>query len=209
MSKRHVGLVMMIMGISVVAAGLGLSGYNMWDNYRAGIQAYTALNAIVKHREETAAVDQNETPEMPAELPSDFDRELPVLETDGHRYIGTVSIPAIDTVLPVQEDWSLAWLKTSACRYKGSPYGRDLVICAQNYDTHFGQLKNLLPGDEVIFTDTDGNEFRHTVVELETLAGTAVEEMESGEWDLTLFTCTPGGQARVTVRCDLLENDEA
>ena len=209
MSKRHVGLVMMIMGISVVAAGLGLSSYNMWDNYRAGIQAYTALNAIVRHREEMVAADPNEVSETPPELSPDCDRELPVLETDGHRYIGTVSIPAIDAVLPVQEDWSPAWLKTSPCRYKGSPYGRDLVICAHNYDTHFGQLKNLLPGDEVIFTDTDGNEFRHTVVELENLAGTAVEEMESGEWDLTLFTCTPGGQARVTVRCDLLEDDEA
>ena len=31
---------------------------------------------------------------------------------------------------------------------------------------------------------------------------TAVEEMTAGEYDLTLFTCTYGGQSRVTVRCD-------
>ena len=208
MSKRCVGLVMMINGILVVAAGAVLSGYNLWDNYRAGIQADIALDAIVRYREE-AASDLNETPEMPPELPPDFDRELPVLEVDGHRYIGTVSIPVIDVALLVQEDWSLAQLKNSPCRYMGSPYQGDLIICAHNYTTHFGRLKNLLPGDEVIFTDVEGNEFRYTVVELETLAGTAVEEMETGAWNLTLFTCTLGGQMRVTVRCDLLENDEA
>ena len=31
---------------------------------------------------------------------------------------------------------------------------------------------------------------------------TAVEDMISGEYDLTLFTCTYGGENRVTVRCD-------
>ena len=207
MSKRCVGLVMMINGILVVAAGAVLCGYNLWDNYRAGIQADIALDAIVRYREE-AASDLNETPEMPPELPPDFDRELPVLEVDGHRYIGTVSIPVIDVALLVQEDWSLAQLKNSPCRYMGSPYQGDLIICAHNYTTHFGRLKNLLPGDEVIFTDVEGNEFRYAVVKLEILAGTAVEEMESGAWDMTLFTCTLGGQMRVTVRCDLIENDE-
>ena len=206
MSKRRVGLVMMIIGVSVVTAGLGLSVYNMWDNYRAGIQAYSVLEKIVQHQEEAASTGLNETPEMPLEFPLDFERELPVLEVDGNRYIGTVSIPEIDVALSVQEDWNPALLKASPCRYMGSPYQGDFIICAHNYATHFGRLKNLQPGNEVIFTDVEGNEFCYTVVELETLAGTAVEEMESGTWDLTLFTCTLGGQTRVTVRCDLLEN---
>lgn len=208
MSKRCVGLVMIIIGISVMSAGLGLSGYNLWDNYRAGIQADIALDAVVRYREGAAAADPNETQEAAPEHPPDFEREMPVLEVDGYRYIGTVSIPVIGVALLVQEDWSLAQLKNSPCRYMGSPYQGDLIICAHNYTTHFGRLKDLLPGDEVIFTDMEENEFRYTVVELETLAGTAVEEMESGAWDLTLFTCTLGGQMRVTVRCGLLENDE-
>ena len=200
MSKRCVGMVMTIIGISAVAAGLGLSGYNLWDNYRAGIQANTTLNTIVQRQKELVSANPLEIPTM---FPTYSDRELPVLEVDGHQYIGTVSIPVIDVVLLVQEDWSPALLKTSPCRYMGSPYQGDLIICAHNYTAHFGLLKNLLPGDEVIFTDVEGNEFRYTVVELETLAGTAIGEMESGAWDLTLFTCTLGGQMRITVRCDL------
>ena len=203
MSKQHVGLVMMIIGISAVAAGLGLGSYNLWDNYRAGVQSDSVLDAIVRPQEETAVPDLNETSALFPELPPCYDRELPTLEVDGHRYIGTVSIPTLDVALPVQEDWSLTLLKTSPCRYTGSPYQGDLIICAHNYATHFGRLQDLLTGDEVIFTDAWGNEFRYTVVELETLAGTAVDEMESGAWDLTLFTCTLGGQKRVTVRCNL------
>ena len=203
MSKRRVGLVMMIIGILAVAAGGGLSGYNLWDNYRAGIQADTVLDDIVRHQKEEAAKKSNETPETSPGLTPNFEQELQVLEVDGYKYIGTVSVPVIDVVLLVHEDWSLELLKNSPCRYMGSPYTGDLIICAHNYATHFGRLKNLIPGDEVIFTDVVGNEFRYTVVELETLAGTAVEEMESGAWDLTLFTCTIGGQNRVTVRCEL------
>ena len=47
----------------------------------------------------------------------------------------------------------------------------------------------------------DGQTYRYTVDRVETLPETAVEEMRAGEWDLTLFTCTYDGRARVTVRC--------
>ena len=206
MSKRRVGLAMMIAGILAVAAGLGLGGYNLWDNYEAGVRADSVLDAIVRHQEEAAAAaDPERVPETAPELILNPSREMPVLEVDGKRYIGTVSVPAIDIELPVQESWSLSLLRTAPCRYKGSVYQGDMIICAHNYATHFGRLRNLLPGDQVIFTDIDGNEFYYTVAEKDTLPGTAVEEMESGEWDLTLFTCTMGGQSRVTVRCSLLE----
>ena len=205
MSKRRVGLVMMITGILVVAAGIGLGGYNLWDNHRAGIQAAVIMNDIVQHQEETTAAALDGNPEVSPDL----SREMPVLEIDGMRYIGTISIPAVDIELPVQENWSLSLLRTAPCRYKGSVHDGDLIICAHNYVTHFGRLKNLLTGDKVIFTDINGNEFRYTVVDLEILAGTAIEEMESGAWELTLFTCTLGGQMRVTVRCELLEAESA
>ena len=50
----------------------------------------------------------------------------------------------------------------------------------------------------------DGNVFNYEVVAKETLMPTAIEEMASGDWALTLFTCTVGGSYRVTIRCDLV-----
>ena len=38
------------------------------------------------------------------------------------------------------------------------------------------------------------------MVERETLEPTDLEGMEAGDWDMTLYTCTVGGQSRVTVR---------
>ena len=209
MNKRRAGLVLMVVGALAVVAGLALGAYNLWDNRRAGLEADSVIQAIARHREENGptvepgpdALPEASTPDL------DPDREMPVLEVAGKGYIGTLSIPAIDIQLPVQENWSLALLRTAPCRYMGSPYQDNLIICAHNYVTHFGRLGNLLPGDQVIFTDIEGNEFIYTVVRLDTLADTAVEEMESGEWDLTLFTCTLSGQARVTVRWDRLEDE--
>lgn len=186
MSKQRIGLAMMSIGIAAMAAGLGLGSYNLWDDHRAGLQADALLQTIVRYRESGA------DPEP--------------LEADGYRFIGTVSIPAITVTLPVQEDLGPGLLKVSPCRYMGSPEQRDFIICGHNYAAHFGRLKNLLPGDEVIFTNLAGDSFRYTVTELETLADTAAAEMESGSWDLTLFTCTLGGQERVTARCALIEN---
>lgn len=76
------------------------------------------------------------------------------------------------------------------------------LLEAYNYASHFGRLKDLREGDTARFTDTDGNVFSYVMAERETLPATAIEEMESGDWALTLFTCTVGGQSRVTIRFD-------
>ena len=201
-NRRRAGLVLTLCGLLLTAAAVALSAYNLWDDQRAGAEAESALAEISRHREKAeTSLNQNEN----AHATPDPDREMPALEVYGNRYIGTISIPVIGVELPVQGDWDLALLKISPCRYKGSVYSGDLIICAHNYATHFGRLKNLLPGDAVIFTDIDGNEYRYTVIEMETLDGTAIEEMESGQWELTLFTCTLSGQTRITVRCGLTD----
>lgn len=51
------------------------------------------------------------------------------------------------------------------------------------------------------FTDADGNEFSFRVAAVETLEAWETEAMERSGYPLTLYTCTVGGQYRVTVRC--------
>ena len=130
--------------------------------------------------------------------------EMPVTKANGQSYIGVLEIPALGVTLPVISEWTYARLKKAPCRYAGSAYTDDLVIAAHNYREHFGKLKQLDPGSRVIFTDAVGNRFEYRVVLTETLMPDDVEEMKSGEFDLSLFTCTVGGSYRVTVRCDRL-----
>ena len=126
---------------------------------------------------------------------------MPEQEIDGISYIGVLEIPTLGLELPVISQWSSANARTAPCRYAGSVYLDDLVICAHNYASHFGKLSNLFIGDRIAFTDMEGNRFVNELLELEVLEATQIEEMCSGDWDLTLFTCTVGGQSRVTLRC--------
>ena len=126
---------------------------------------------------------------------------MPTMRIDGRDYIGTLEIPSLELSLPVMSDWSYPKLRTSPCRYTGSAYSGDLIVAGHNYSRHFGRLRQLEAGDEVRFTDVEGNVFLYQVSAVETLGKYAVDEMKSGGWDLTLFTCTYGGASRVTVRC--------
>ena len=116
-----------------------------------------------------------------------------------------LTVPSVNLELPVLSEYTDADLLVAPCRYYGSAYKNDMVITAHNYPSQFGPLRELRLGDEVIFTDVDGNEFRYTVERFQTLRATDVEEVKNSGYDLTLFTCTVGGYTRYTIRCELVE----
>lgn len=199
------GLMCMAAGLLLLAMSLSLTGYNIWDENRANASAeknYQLLRAqmsgIVSSGPEKGLPDY-----ILAGYQADPRVEMPEIEIDGHSYIGYVSIPALELELPVMSQWSYPNMKIAPCRYTGSVYLDDLVIAAHNYEKHFGQLRYLSEGALVRFTDVEGNEFDYTVSSLEQLRPNQTADMvrDSGEWDLTLFTCTVGGQLRLTVRC--------
>ena len=128
---------------------------------------------------------------------------MPVIEIDGYDYIGVLQIPSLDLTLPVISDWSYPALQIAPCRYEGSAYDGGLVIAGHNFDSHFGNLSRLEPGDEIRFIDLSGHTFTYAVAETEVLDATAIDQMVNGGWDLTLFTCTLSGETRFTVRCTL------
>lgn len=197
------------LGLLLLAAALCLTAYNMAQANQAG----EAAQDVVTRLEELVSTQQTlpesfSDPEATAptlELPDyvrDPNKEMPTQTIRGYDYIGILSIPALELELPVMCTWDYTRLRIAPCRYTGSVYQDNMTICAHNYASHFGGLKNLRIGDDVTFTDAEGNVFSYSVCELETLAPSAVEEMTTGDWDLTLFTCTIGGATRVTVRCD-------
>ena len=197
------GAFCMAAGFLLVLAALLLTGYNVWDEGRAGAAADATFQALKVQTEE----GREELPEyiLPDYL-VDPRFEMPTVEIDGYDYIGYLDIPSLELSLPVMSEWSYPQLKIAPCRYAGSVYLDDMILAAHNYDRHFGRLKNLEGGELVRFTDVDGNVFDFSVTELELLWPEQTEEMLSGEWDLTLFTCTLGGRQRVTVRCDRIED---
>ena len=134
----------------------------------------------------------------------DFDHFFSIIAEREYPYydsIGILSIPVLELELPVLTDWSYAKLKKAPCHYYGSCYEPNFVIAAHNYPSHFGRLSQLQPGDLIVFTNAVGEIYCYEVVLLETLLPSATEEMITSGFDLSLYTCTPGGSNRVTVRC--------
>ena len=190
----------MLGGLLLLAAALFLTGYNLWDEQRAGDAAAAILEQMAALQGRAQEGMDSAGQMRPEDLPSP-DKEMPVVTIDGEDYIGVLEFPELDLTLPVISEWSTSKLKTAPCRYTGSAYRDNLVIAGHNYRTHFGKLQNLSMGDSVVFYDVDGNRFAYEVAQVEELGATAIEEMVTGDWDLTLFTCTLSGQTRFTVRC--------
>lgn len=214
MKRNGTGLI--VLGLALILAAAALAGYNLLESRQAQTAAARTLQTLkaqLPDSDAPADVSAPEDPAVPTEPPlPDYVRfptmEMPILTVDGQDYVGLVEIPCLDLELPVMAQWSYSALKLAPCRYEGSAYTGDLIVIAHNYNSHFGRLKDLRPEDILSFTDTAGNIFTYRVVELETLPGSAVEDMSAGDWDLTLFTCTYGGRSRVTIRCELHSSTE-
>lgn len=199
----------MLLGAVLVLAALCLAGYNLFSEKKAEESSLAAVEKIFE------AMPAEIVPAVPAEngnqelvIPKhilDPQREMPVIDVMGWEYIGVLEIPALNLSLPVMSEWSYAGLYYAPCRFDGSAYSDDFVIIGHNYSCHFGHLKNLPDGSAVYFTDVEGTRFEYVSVLHETLSPTAGEELCSGEWPLSIATCTIGGQARVVLRCERAE----
>lgn len=199
--KAKVGNICMGLGVALVLAALALFCLNTSESR----QAESAVSRVMPQLAEQIVLRDEEITTSSggdAALPDPYDPTMREVEIDGYMYIGYLSVPSLGLELPVMSDWDYSRLRIAPCRYTGTVDTNDLVIAAHNYASHFGTLGSLKAGETVCFTDVYGEVTEYMVVALETLPPTAVEEMTSGEYDLSLFTCTYGGQSRITVRCD-------
>lgn len=211
--KNRLGRFFTGAGLILVASAVLLLMYNLWDSRRAEESQEEILAEYLSENKKASEVPSDPDGEAAdsQDIPDymlDPDMEMPefTLSSLGDiSCIGILEIPALDLQLPVISEWSYPALRLAPCRYTGSAYKGDLVIAAHNYQSHFGRLKTLSTGSEVIFIDAVGNRFVYQVAVIEALTPWSVEDMTSGEWPLSLFTCTLDSQNRVTVRCEYSE----
>ncbi len=198
--------VLIIIGLLLIAVALSFTLYNLYDERRAEVSVQNILEVLPTPRPTSMIGDGDLKEEEISDYRLNPNMDMPSEIVDGKDYIGILQIPALHLTLPIISEWSYPNLKMAPCRYTGSVYLDNMVIAAHNYASHFGTIKNLKVGDRMYYTDADGNVFTYSVVETEVLKHNAVEAMTSGNWDLTLFTCTWSGQNHVTVRCEKIED---
>lgn len=192
--KRKLGAVLIALGTALVLSALGL----YLVNRQASDHAMQVSRQVMPQMVERITLRREQEPEP-------YYGSLPVESIDGYGYVGYLSIPALELEQPVLSELDLQGLEIAPCRYSGDRADRGLVIGGHNYSHNFGRLSRLRVGDDVSFVDMDGRQYDYQVSEVEILPPTAVEEMISTDYDLTLFTCTFGGADRIAVRCDLTQ----
>lgn len=202
--RKKLGITFILLGFLCLLSSVGLVFYNQWEAKTAeessGTLLLDARTIIAEHTQNTPA--QEDLTQIPETLPL----EMATVELDGYDCIGILTIPVLELELPVLKDWSYEKLRKAPCLYYGSYYTEDFVIAAHNYRSHFGRLSSLQPKDLVLFTSATGEIYCYEVVLLETLPPTATKEMITSGFDLSLYTCTPGGASRVTLRCNRVNN---
>lgn len=194
MSKKA-SIIIMALGAVLILSALLLFAYNRYEDNLAGQEAESLLSEV-----ESAIEVQPTKPSL--------DPELPTQKINGYDYVGYIEIPGLELKLPVMADWDYNRLQISPCRQLGSSRTDDLVIAAHNYSKHFGRLKKLNEGDSVIFTDMEGIVNNYSVVKVNTVNPYDVDTVLNSEYDLVLYTCTPGGRTRVTVFCNRTQTSQ-
>lgn len=192
--RRKRSIFFLTAGVLCIVAALSLTLYNVWDEQRAGAVVAESVTLVEENIQVQPQEQQLIVPEPKPVMDSIF--------VEGYDYIGVLEIPSMEIKLPVLKDWSESLLRMAPCLYEGNLYD-GMIIAGHNYRSHFGPITRLKAGDAVRFTDVDGNVWNYTVTGTEIIDGSDVEGMEAGNWDLTLFTCTLGGQQRFTVRCTM------
>ncbi len=195
---KKTGALLVLSGAALILSALLLLLFNGFETRRAGQEAVLAVGNIQSH----ITVRAQETESCSTEPVETLPAQLPEVMIDGFAYIGYLSIPQLELELPVMSQWDYSRLKTAPCRQFGSSRTDDLVIAAHNYQTHFGALSALETGTKIQFTDMDGICNDYVLTKLETVAPNDVAAVQESGSDLVLYTCTPGGAARVAAFCN-------
>lgn len=197
--KRKLGIALMLLGLLLLAGSVGLLIFNQLEADRAEAVSQELLPAV----SEAIAQQQPQEPQPTLPLPTEPTApRMKAVEVDGHLCVGYLSIPRLKLELPVLAECTDANLKISPCLFTGTTMEDDLTIAGHNYRRHFGPIRRLKPGNDVIFVDMDGNVIHYQVAAVDAVSPTAAEEVTSGQFDLALITCTYGGKTRLVIYCD-------
>ena len=206
------GKLFIIIGIFLILTSITMLSINKYKELIAGTNSKTALEIIKNNLEQIEnnkinINDESNINNIYNQEKITNNKEMITTNINGYDYIGTLTIPTLNLELPIMSEYDYNRLEIAPCRYYGSIYTNDLIICAHSYRTHFKYLNKLKQSDIIIFTDIEGNNYIYEVLEIEVLNPTQVSEMINNNFDLTLYTCTNDGQNRITIRCNQIYKD--
>lgn len=211
MSRRGVGLALVVLGVVMVMSALLLITMFEKREAAAGYNSDMLMQEFIRNENAAPAVPAVSV--EPEAEPEDGEESLPVPEMATEDYyglamLGVIRVPDCGIELPVLDNWTMATLDYGPCRYDGNVHSGDLVIMGHNYTTHFKPLKKVEVGAAVEFESVDGTVWYYTVDSIDSVHRDEPAKLYS-EHELILFTCEEYGVYRFVARCSAAEAPEA
>jgi sortase A len=204
-TKDKIAICLMFVGYICIASAVALFLYNIWDEDRAAKRSEAIVDVMDKYMDKISTTesesDENDIP-IYVRYP---EMEMPAVTIDDVKYIGRIDIPELELSLPVTEKYDSSFIKDTPCCYSGSVYQDNIIIIANNYDCHFGKLKQLESKSPVYFTDIDGNCFAYEMARTDKLAREELNNIEADGWAMTLVSYAPGGFSSIAVRLEKVD----
>ena len=194
------GSILIILGLLLFAAALGMFGVNMVRDIRMTAKLTDVL-AQLSPEIDAAALNAPE-PLSREELSSVTKRtkvpyyqlsplaELPSVEVDGEEYVGILFAPSAAIELPILRRSDSGELPAEPCVFQGTPYQEHFYLSVSGQSRQMKALTGMHTGAVLWFTDTDGNRFEYTVAELLQLSPEDISENTQSEWPLTVYVFT-------------------
>ena len=157
---NKLGKIFIILGLVLIKISLTLLIVNYYQDYTSGKKSSEALTIFKDNLEKEIKEESN------LEIGEYENKEMEVTNINGIDYLGSLTIPNINLELPIISEYDTHKLNVAPCRYYGSIYTNDLIICGHSYKTHFKELINLNQGNIIIFTDVHGKKYYYEVLEM-------------------------------------------
>ena len=188
-NKKIISIISITLGAILVIASIGLLVYSM-----RGYEIDTN-NAIVQIEKLLPKITQS----VPQEKGNNA---MSSMEIDGESYVALLEMDMYKFKMPVRSVWDEKAVEAVPCRYSGSIYNNTLVIAATDAEGQMDFVNSVNTGDRLTVTDMRGEQFSYKVVKVENSNTATVEELNTDEFDLTIFVEYSGPTDYLFIRCD-------
>ena len=131
------------------------------------------------------------------------DNSMPVLSVEGTDFVGIIEMPRYNLALPVCAEWGQS--SETPCLFSGSIYNSTLQIGATSQKGQFDFYREISVGDQIYFTDMEGNRYTLEVTGLryeDHIDQTALQKEDAA---MTLFVKNLYAFDYLVVYCNAVE----
>lgn len=144
-------------------------------------------NAVKKAEEITSAI-HDVLPDITISVPQKISNlQMPVMEIDRQNFVGLIEASGYSKELPIYSSWSENKISSYPCRFSGSVYSNDLIICGSSNAGQFDFMKTISLNYFIYITDFYGYKYKYSVSDIQTTKDVSAQNLNSFNADLLLF----------------------